>query len=99
MSVTIEIPEDISATLSSQWGDVSRRTLEALAAEGYRSRVLSESQLCRMLGFESRFQVHAFLRQSGVFLQYDENDLAKDLAAHRELGLLTRCSSALRRSI
>ena len=90
MSVTIDLPEDISQALHAKWEDVPRRTLEALAAEGYREGILSESQLRRMLGFESRIEVHGFLKAHGVFLQYSEADLGQDLEAHRRLGILPR---------
>ena len=44
--------------------------LEALALEGYRTERLSESELRQMLGFETRMQVHAFLKEHGVYLNY-----------------------------
>lgn len=37
MSVTIDLPEDISAALNEQWHDVPRRSLEAIAVEAYRT--------------------------------------------------------------
>ena len=88
MSVSIELPEDVSRALEAKWHDVPRRTLEALAAEGYREGILSESQLRRMLGYESRIEVHEFLKAAGVFLQYSESDLENDLETHRRLGIL-----------
>jgi hypothetical protein len=88
MRVTIEIPEDVSLALQERWGDVSRRTLEAIAIEGYRSRALTESQVRRLLGFETRMDVHAFLKQAGVPLHYTKADVEVDLETHRKLGLL-----------
>ena len=41
-----------------------------------------------MLGFESRLEVHALLKQHGVPYRYSETDLAEDLETHRELGIL-----------
>jgi hypothetical protein len=38
-----------------------------------------------MLGLETRFQVHALLKEH---LRYTEADLHDDLAAHRELDIL-----------
>lgn len=72
MQVTLDLPDDI----------------EALAIEGYRTGALTESQVRRLLGLESRFQVHSLLKKHGVPLRYTEADLEDDLAAHRELGLL-----------
>jgi len=88
MHVTIDLPADISEVLKGRWGDVSRHALETLAAEAYRTCVLSEDQVRRLLGFESRFQVHALLKQFQVPMRYTELDLQDDLAAHSELGIL-----------
>ena len=48
MRVTIQLPEDISAALKEQWDDVPRRSLEAIAVEGYRTGALTEPQLRRL---------------------------------------------------
>ena len=88
MKVTIELPEDIGAVLAGEWKDVPRQVLEALAVEGYRTGVLSENQVRRLLDYESRFQVHALLKEHRVPLHYTLADLENDLAAHRALGIL-----------
>jgi predicted HTH domain antitoxin len=88
MQVRIDLPDDVSQALKCSWGDLSRRALEALAVEGYRSGALSESQVRRMLDIETRVEVHAFLKSHGVPLAYTEGELAEDLEAHRELGIL-----------
>ncbi len=90
MQLQIEIPEDVSASLREQWTDLPRKALESLAIEGYKARLLSESQLRRMLGFATRMEVHAFLKEAGVWLDYTEEDLAEDLESHRQIGLLPR---------
>ena len=89
MDVTISLPEDISESLEGQWGNVSRHALETIAAEGYRTGALTERQVRRLLGLESRFEVHALLKEHKVPLHYTEVDLEEDLAAHRDLGLLS----------
>ena len=88
MRVKIDLPDDVSQALQDHWGDVSRRTLEVIALEGYRSGALTESQVRRLLGFETRMDVHAFLKQAGVHLHYTRADVEEDLEAHRKLGLL-----------
>lgn len=88
MRVTIQLPDDISAALEEQWDDVPRRSLEAIAVEAYRTGALTESQVRRLLGFDSRFQVHALLKEHHVSLQYTGADLEDDLRAQRELGIL-----------
>lgn len=88
MQVTLNLPDDISAALEGRWRDVPRQALEALAVEAYRTGALSENQVRRLLGLESRFQVHALLKEHRVPLRYTEADLENDLAGHRELGIL-----------
>ena len=88
MKVTIQLPEDISAALGAQWDNVTRRSLEAIAIEGYRTGGLTEAQVRRLLELDTRFQVHALLKEHHVSLRYTEADVEDDLSAHRELGIL-----------
>ena len=66
MQITIELPEDIGVRLESKWKDLPRAALESLALEAYRSRALTAAQLRRLLGFETRTQVDAFLKEHGI---------------------------------
>ena len=79
MRITLELPEDIARELESDGRDLSRAALEGLAVEGYRSRQLSEAQVRRLLGFDTRYEVHGFLKEHGVPLHYTEQDLERDL--------------------
>jgi len=90
MQVTIDLPEDIATALAEQWPDLSRQALEAIAVEGYRTGALTESQVRRLIGFESRFHVHAFLKEHRVRLRYTADDAEDDKKAHRELGSAPR---------
>ncbi|MGH9574118.1 MAG: UPF0175 family protein [Candidatus Acidiferrales bacterium] len=83
MQISFHIPDDIARALGVDGRDLSRLALESLALEGYRARVLFESDLCRMLGFESRLDVHAFLKQHGVYLQYGLAEFEQDEATAR----------------
>ncbi|MBC8164921.1 MAG: UPF0175 family protein [Bryobacteraceae bacterium] len=87
MQVVIEIPEDIGRALADGSMLPDRVALEGLAAEGCRSGALSEHQLVRLLHLDTRFEVHEWLRERHIPLQYTHNDLANDLEALRELGL------------
>ena len=64
---------------------MSRRTLEALAIDGYRSGKLSEEQVRRILGYGTRLQVHSFLKEHNVYLNYGLEELDQDMqtVAHR----------------
>jgi predicted HTH domain antitoxin len=88
MQVTIHLPADILAALAEQWDNVPRRALEAIAVEGYRSGALTETQVRRLLELDTRFEVHALLKEHQVPLHYAIADLEDDLTAHRDLGIL-----------
>jgi len=88
MHVTVDVPDDILKALQGRWSDVNRHSLEAIAIEGYRTGALTEGQVRRLLGLESRFEVHALLKEHRVPLQYSESDLEDDLRALRELNVV-----------
>jgi predicted HTH domain antitoxin len=58
--------------------------LEAVAVEAYRSGALTGAEVQRLLGFDTRGDLEEFLERTGVFLHYDEVDLARDLEALRQ---------------
>jgi len=78
MRIILELPEDIAAHLASKGENLSRAALEALAVEAYRAQKLSTAQLRRLLGFHTKVQVHAFLKERGVYLNYTQDDLEHD---------------------
>jgi len=78
MQITLNIPDDLARQVASEGKDPARVALEALALEGYRTELLSESAVRQMLGFETRMEVHAFLEEHGVYLHYDVSDLKQD---------------------
>lgn len=67
MQITLELPEDIALGLESKWKDLPRVALESLALEAYRSHALTAAQLRRLLGFQTRMQVDAFLKEHDVY--------------------------------
>ena len=84
MQITIELPEDIVVRLESKWRDLPRAALESLALEAYRSRALTAAQLRRLLVFETRMQVDAFLKEHEIF-DYSTADFEQDRETLREL--------------
>jgi predicted HTH domain antitoxin len=88
MQMVVELPEDIVKALEGQWGDIGRQALEAIAVEGYRTGALTENQVRRLLELESRFDVHALLKEHRVPLRYTASDLEDDMRAHHELGIV-----------
>jgi len=86
MQITIELPEDIAVGLESKWKDLPRAALESLALEAYRSRALTAAQLRRLLVFETRMQVDAFLKEQEIF-DYSAAGFEQDRETLRELGM------------
>ena len=84
MQITIELPEDIAVGLASKWKDLPRAALESLALEAYRSRALTAAQLRRLLGFQTRIEVDAFLKEHEIF-DSSAADFARDCETLREL--------------
>lgn len=72
--------------MTSRGGDLELAARQSIALEGYRSGRLSEEQVRRLLGFQSRFDVHAFLKANQVYLNYTELDLDHDLEIARKFG-------------
>ena len=84
MQITLELPEDIAQGLGSRWKDLPRAALESLALEAYRSRTLTAAQLRRLLGFQTRMQVDAFLKEHEIY-DYTAADLEQDRETLRQL--------------
>ena len=82
--VAIELPEDIASRLGGV-DNLSDVTLRALAAQAYRDSQLTHAEVQRVLGFASRWETDAFLKQAGAYLDYTEADLDNDLAASRRI--------------
>lgn len=78
VQITLNIPDELATRIASDGQDISRAALEAMALEGYRTERLSESEIRRLLGFETRMEVHAFLKAHGAYLHYSITDLERD---------------------
>jgi hypothetical protein len=86
METTLELPEDIAQGLESKWKDLPRAALESLALEGYRSHALTAAQLRRLLRFETRMQVDAFLQEHEIY-DYTAADFEQDRKTLRQVRL------------
>lgn len=85
MQVTFDIPDELASQLVASGEDASRVALEAFAVGGYRSGGLTESEVRRMLGYETRMEVHALLAEHDVCLHYTAEHLQQDIAASDRL--------------
>ena len=90
MQIEIELPEDIVEHLQAEWKDLPRHALEAVALEGCRSRALTEAQVRRVLGFETRLEVNSFLRDHGVFYSYRPAEIEEEITANERLLVETK---------
>lgn len=79
MHVAIDLPEEIARQLTAAWGDMPRKTLEAVAVEGYRTGVLTRGQIGNLLGL-SFWESEAFLKEREAYLPYGQSDLDQDRA-------------------
>lgn len=83
MEITLNIPDELARQVGSEGKEPARVALETLTLEGYRTELLFESAHWRMLGFETRMEVHAFLKEHGVYLYYDVSDYRYQARANR----------------
>jgi len=86
MEVSIQIPDSLVKRLQEQWGDLPRRVLESVGLEGFRQRSVTIEELRQWLGFETKFDVHAFLKEHDVPF-YTLEDLEHDRETSKRLGL------------
>jgi hypothetical protein len=73
--------------MRSSGGDLSRRALEALALEEFRSGHITKPELRRLLGFETGYQLDGFLKAHEVYEDYTLQDLEKELEGLSRLGV------------
>ena len=84
ITVTMEIPEELAAAVTSGGRDLPHAALEALAVEAYRARRLSDSQFRRLLGL-SRWEADGVLKEYGVWLDYTVDDFEREGEAIRNI--------------
>jgi hypothetical protein len=75
MEVAIHLPEDVAAAVP--WDNIPRHILEKIALEGY-AEGWSEEQVRRLLGYDTRLEVHGFLAAHDVPLRYTLAHLEQD---------------------
>ena len=87
MELTVQIPDDVAKSMSASGGDLSRRALEALALEEFKSGHITKAELRRLLGFATGHQLDGFLKAHEVYEDYTIEDLEKELAGLKRLGV------------
>ncbi|NJN75980.1 MAG: UPF0175 family protein [Synechococcaceae cyanobacterium RL_1_2] len=84
MHITVQIPDEIAQRLDQPQGNLSRRILEAITADAYNHGQITTAEVGQILDLPSRMAVHSFLKQMGVYLNYDEAELEQDLQTLKE---------------
>ena len=78
MEITITIPDEIARQIIPEGLDPARQALEDMAVEAYRAHRLTGSQLRRLLAIPSRYELDAFLKKRGVWLEYTVEDFRQE---------------------
>jgi hypothetical protein len=78
MEITVTIPDELARQIIPQGLDPARHALEDMAAEAYRAHRLTGSQVKRLLGFPSRYELDAFLKKRGAWLEYTLEDFRRE---------------------
>lgn len=86
MDVTLQIPDDIAARLNADGCDLPRRALEAFALEEFTSGRITQPELRRLLGFETRYELDGFLKAHEIYEDYTMEDFEREREALRSLG-------------
>ena len=78
MMITLDLPDELASFHASYGPNLEHAALEAIALELYREHRLSTG-FRRILGYRTRIQAHAFLKEHGV--QHGPADLEHDRQA------------------
>jgi hypothetical protein len=85
MEVTVQLPDDMAASLASTGSDLSRRALEGFALEELRSGRITEPQFRKMPGL-APIQLDGFLKAHGIYQDYTLEDFERERQARKGLG-------------
>ena len=85
MELTVQIPDELASRMSASGADLSRRALEALALEEFKSGRITRSELRRLLGFGTRYLLDGFLKAHDVYEDYTMEDFERDRDALKQL--------------
>jgi predicted HTH domain antitoxin len=83
MLLSVEVPDEIAHSLRLEGPQCTRRHLEILALEGYRSGELSRGQVSELLGMGFD-ETEAFLKKHGADLGLTMEEFDQDSANLRQ---------------
>jgi predicted HTH domain antitoxin len=76
-AITIDLPDTILNDLGKSPGEITRRVLEAVVLDGYRTQRLSRGEVRRLLGLSWQ-ETEDFLAGHGLPYHYTADDLNED---------------------
>jgi predicted HTH domain antitoxin len=85
MQITIELPDKLTAKMQDKWGNIPKKILTNILLEAYQNQLISTAELGEMLNLSTRLEVHQFLKDNGIYLNYDETELNQDLLTIKNL--------------
>jgi hypothetical protein len=85
LQITLHIPNKL-ARLIGTTGNIERRALEALALEEFKLGHLTKSELRRVLGLATRYELDGFLKAHEVYEPYRIQDLERERRDLKRLG-------------
>jgi hypothetical protein len=85
MQITLDIPDILASRLQEKWDNLPEKVLEMLVAEAYKNELITHAEVGRILNLPHRLQVNAFLKQAGVYMNYEIEDFEQDLETLEQL--------------
>jgi hypothetical protein len=86
MELAVQIPDELANRMTASGGDLSRRALEALALEEFKSGRITKPELRRLLGFGTRYRLDGFLKSHDVYEDYTIEDFERDRDDLKQVG-------------
>jgi len=86
MELAVQIPDELANRMTASGGDLSRRALEALALEEFKSCRITKPELRRLLCFGTRYRLEGFLKSHDVYEDYTIEDFEQDRDDLKQVG-------------
>jgi Uncharacterised protein family (UPF0175) len=80
MTTTLEIPDELAASIVGSSASPSRAVLEAVAADAHRRGCITAFQVRQLLGHDSRWETQAFLCDRQAFSELSVGEILEDVA-------------------
>ena len=84
--MTIQIPDELASHLPVEPAALSRRVVEAIALDEFKTGRISKFELRQLLGFGTRYKLDEFLKSHNVFEDYTMEDFEQEREDLRRLG-------------